>query len=60
MILMLQQDGLFTIENNSINVANGQVLIDGKPLPPDVAVKYDYLVKEITRVQKGLETGKKK
>lgn len=60
LILMLQQDGLFTIENNSINVANGQVLIDGKPLPPDVAVKYDYLVKEITRVQKGLETGKKK
>ena len=57
--MKLEQDGLFTIENNSISVTNGQVLIDGKPLPPDVAAKYDYLVKEITRVQRSLPAGKK-
>lgn len=59
LIMKLEQDGLFTIENNSISVTNGQVLIDGKPLPPDVAAKYDYLVKEITRVQRSLPAGKK-
>lgn len=47
----LEKDGLFNIEENSILIQNGQLLIDGKPLPPDVAAKYDYLVKEITRVQ---------
>jgi len=59
LIMKLEQDGLFTIENNSISVTNGQLLIDGKPLPPDVAAKYDYLVKEIARVQKALSIGRK-
>ena len=59
LIMKLEQDGLFTIENNSIAVTNGQILIDGKPVSPEVAAKYDYLVKEITRVQRSLPAGKK-
>jgi len=47
----LEEDGLFKIEENSIMVKDGQIFIDNKPVAPEVAAKYDYLVKEITRVQ---------
>jgi K(+)-stimulated pyrophosphate-energized sodium pump len=47
----LERDGLFKIEENSIVVKDGKVFIDNQPLAPEVAAKYDHLIKEITRVQ---------
>jgi K(+)-stimulated pyrophosphate-energized sodium pump len=47
----LEKDGLFKVEENSIVVKDGKIFIDDKPVAPEVAAKYDYLVKEITRVQ---------
>src|SRR5688500_1446495 len=51
LITMLEQDGLFTIQSNTINVKEGKVFIDGVALEGKAAEKYQYLIDAVTRAQ---------
>lgn len=47
----LQKEGVYNIEKNSILIRNGIVIIDGEPLDPAIAAKYQHLISKITEAQ---------
>ncbi len=51
LINLLEQEGVFDLSKNTIGITGEQVFIDGKPLDPAIAAKYDHLIKEINRIQ---------
>ena len=60
LITQLEQDGLFTVETNSISVSGGKIWIDGNALDANKAAKYERLVNEITRVQDAIRANTRK
>ena len=49
---ILQRDGMFTNANHSLVVIGSRIFIDGQPLDPAKAEKYEGHVREITQIRK--------
>ena len=53
--LLLEEEGVYDKETQTLMLYQGHVYVDGKPIEPTLEIKYAHLINEITRVQKALE-----
>lgn len=60
LITSLEEEGVFSIERNTIAFNNGIVSIDGTPLDPALATKYEKYIAVITESQRKLDAIPKK